>query len=267
MDGDNVAELMKNSWLNEALAKHARRYSKRVEDQEEYIQDAWLRIAEKPSGKTLKYYEEQGGKAIVASYMRQRYQNNVKKKKAQNLNGISATGEDAKPPPKRAFHVYANKYLDSKPKTLDWQYYDGQEKEIEQEARERARDSYGVHGWYDQYEGFEKLERREQEKLVSWFMNNGYQVGMPVGATPGKKQRFYEMYYTVAKNGVVQLVKHPYRNQEVKDCHTTGGKITEGVDLTLWYKVRNMMPTGPQREKINSIISEWEEYNTKYSER
>jgi hypothetical protein len=214
---------------------------------------------EQPSGKTLEYYEEQGRKAILASWQRKR-RKHVYKKKHENVYGISVTGEEAKPPPKRAFHVYANKYLDSKPKTLDWQYYDGQEKEMEGEAR-------FILGWYRQYEGFDTLDKREQEKIVHRLVNSGYQVGEPIGATPGRKARFYEMYYTVAKNGVVQLVKHPYRNQEVKDHHATGGKITEGVDLTLWYKVRNMMPAGPQREKINSIISEWEEYNTKYSDR
>jgi hypothetical protein len=259
MDGAEVAELMKNSCLNNELAKHARRYSKRIEDQEEYIQDAWLRISQHDAGKTVEYYEEQGRKAIVASYWR-RYRN-VSKKGRQNANGISVTGEDAKPPPKRAIHVYANKYVDSKHTTIDWQYYEGQEEDIKKKAFECLE-------WYNIYEGFESLDKGVQEKVVQKFVNSGYRVGNPIGATPGKKIRFYEMYYNVSRGGLVERARNRQpTNKAVGNFSVIDEKRGDWgrskVDLSTWYRLRGFGGTPEWMETLNAIIAKWEKYNSK----
>ena len=78
MTGEQLAELMIDDGMKAVLAKHARRYSKRIENQEEFIQDAWLRIANQDAGLTHGFYGEQGRKAIYASWKR-RYRRRVDK--------------------------------------------------------------------------------------------------------------------------------------------------------------------------------------------
>ena len=78
--------------MKAALAKHARRYSKRIENQEEFIQDAWLRIAKQQSDMIEGYYSEQGRKAMHASYMRRWKRKSVHQNSTQKVNGISREG-------------------------------------------------------------------------------------------------------------------------------------------------------------------------------
>lgn len=230
MRGEYLAKLMQESWLCEELAKHARRYSKRVENQEEYIQDAWLRIAEHQENMDLEYYAEQGARAINAARMRKsRKLSVVHKKKVYSVHGISVTGKDAKPPPKRAIKVYDNKYLDPKHETLDWEYYEGQEADIKARADE----------WYNQHAEFESLSTAEREKVIGRFINAGYIVGLPVGATPGKKTRFYKMYaYNVDSHGVVSEAKKPRELDIDRSYAQPGGNSRQGVDLSTWHRLR-----------------------------
>lgn len=251
MTGEKLVELMGNSELKEELAKHARRYSKDIEDQEEYIQDAWLRIAEHPDGRDLEYYAEQGRKEVYNSYHKQ-YRKDVAIKNDKNGNGISTTGKDAKPPPKRAVNLYRNKYLDTKYRTLDWQYYEGQEKELDENAHLSAR-------WYNQYGDFDTLTKREKDKIVNWFRCSGYHVGKAIGATPGKKTRFYEMYYTV-EDGVVVKAKAPHTLELNKSWPVPGSGSRQKMDLSSWYKLRDLGGSNEWMEKLNSMISWLEEY-------
>ena len=118
MTGQSLAELMRDDGLKAALAKHARRYSRNVETQEEYIQDAWERIANERGGLSVDHYEEEGRKAIKATYDRSRY--HVRKKTTQNPN---SKGEGI---PKTAIPLVRGRWLDTKPEKLDPWYYDGE---------------------------------------------------------------------------------------------------------------------------------------------
>jgi len=123
MTGEQLADLMTNDYLKGSLARHARRYSKRVEDQEEYIQDAWIRISQQPGDKTLEYYEEQGRKAILASWQKARRQR-VYTKKPRNVYGDNEG--KSKKPPRNSVQIDRNKYLMQKPHRLSAWYYHGE---------------------------------------------------------------------------------------------------------------------------------------------
>jgi hypothetical protein len=240
MTGEELARLMENEYMQGALAKHARRYSKSIEDQEEYIQDAWLRISQKPGDKTFEYYEEQGRKAIHAANMRKW---RVHAKKKRNVNGISVTGKDTKPPPKRAWYLGFYRWFDPEKETIDWEYYDGQEKEMEEAA------GLSLH-WYNWYPDFEQLDSHEQRKVIGRFMNSGYSVngtkGRPIGATPGTKAKYHKIYfgYTVDRSGVVE----PFRNKRIHESKLGDGyrKVSSDADtdvdfgLTEWYHLREL---------------------------
>lgn len=83
MTGAEIATLMQNSELKRAIHKIARRYSKRIEDIEEYIQDAWLRIAACEEGDKDHYCKE-ALRAIRNAYERKRYVVGKKKRKIPN---------------------------------------------------------------------------------------------------------------------------------------------------------------------------------------
>ena len=118
MNGSELSDLMRNGELKAQLLVHARRYSKNTETQEEYIQDAWLRIANERGGLSIDHYEEEGRKAIKAAYYRGRYR--VQKNKAENLY---SKGEGV---PKTAIPLVRGRWLDTKPEKLDPWYYDGE---------------------------------------------------------------------------------------------------------------------------------------------
>lgn len=121
MEGMEIAKLMMDSELKAALAKHARRYSSNVEDQEEFIDDAWIRIAEKREGMTMEYYEDEGRKAIQAAYMRNHYR--VYINSTENVNGISERPAQI---PKNAIPLGNGRYLCPEPEKLDSWYYEGE---------------------------------------------------------------------------------------------------------------------------------------------
>lgn len=144
MTGEELARLMVNDAMKAALAKHARRYSKRVEDQEEYIQDAWLRISGLHGDKTFEYYEEQGRKAIKVSYelkRRKRWREwSVQQKSAEMLHGYSE-GHSQKPP-HDSIQIDHNKYLKRKPERLSAWYYSGEWDEYGYAEEEIARSEW-----------------------------------------------------------------------------------------------------------------------------
>ena len=89
MTGERLAQLMTDPTMRRAVAKAARRMTKCVEDQEEYIQDAWVRISGCQDDSSVDHLGKQARNAVYASCMRKRYALGVKKKTGQNLNGIS----------------------------------------------------------------------------------------------------------------------------------------------------------------------------------
>jgi hypothetical protein len=255
MTGEYLAELMSNNELKGILAKHARRYSKRVENQEEYIQDAWIRIADEPDGRTIEHYGEQGRKAIKASY--DRYWYSVRKKTIANPNGISVTGKEIKKKaklPRSAIHLYRDKHLDTKPQTLDWQYYEGQEDEM------RA-DVVASDMWYNKYPNFDSLPKHERERVISQYMNRGYSVGMPIGATPGKESKRYKVIidYRVDGSGVVEPTHVPVKHPLAHEWRMPAGGPASVFDLSEWYRLRAMGGSNKWLQWLDKTISELEQ--------
>jgi len=143
MTGEELAKLMVNDAMKAALAKHARRYSKRVEDQEEYIQDAWLRISGLHDDKTFEYYEEQGRLAIKASYYREwraGHKPIVHDNNKANVYGYSEG--HSKKPPHDSIQIDHNKYLKRKPERLSAWYYSGEWDEYGYAKEEVARSEW-----------------------------------------------------------------------------------------------------------------------------
>ena len=119
MTGKYLAELMNDSKLKQAISKHARRYSSRVETQEEYIQDAWLRISRQQEGMGLEFYSDEARRAINASRERVR----VQKKSAKNLHGNSIREVRD---PRKWVDLGRGRYLSRQHETLDSWYYPGE---------------------------------------------------------------------------------------------------------------------------------------------
>jgi len=88
MTGSKLAELMIDTDMMRMIAKAARRYTKIVEDQEEYIQDIWIRLAECPDDSSMDHLEVQAQRAVKAAYYR-KWRANVHAKKTPNVYGIS----------------------------------------------------------------------------------------------------------------------------------------------------------------------------------
>ena len=122
MTGKYLAELMNNSKLKHAISKHARRYSSRVEDQEEYIQDAWLRISKQEEGCSIDHYAEAGRKSIISAYWRKR-RNDVSKDTPRNANGNSIREIRD---PRKYVELERGKYIVRQVEVLDSWYYDGE---------------------------------------------------------------------------------------------------------------------------------------------
>ena len=122
MTGKYLAELMNNSKLKHAISKHARRYSSRVEDQEEYIQDAWLRISKQEEGIGLDLYSDEARRAMNAARMKKE-RNSVHKKTPKNVhgNGIREIRD-----PRKYVELERGKYIVRQVEVLDSWYYDGE---------------------------------------------------------------------------------------------------------------------------------------------
>jgi len=127
MTGERLAQLMIDPHMKAIVHKAARRYTKCPEDQEEYMQDAWMRIAGCDDDKSDEYLETQGKLAIKASYYRKRY-SNVQKEIPQNLYGISVRTVP-KRVPRDALALGRGRYLLRKPEKLSSWYYDGEWKD------------------------------------------------------------------------------------------------------------------------------------------
>lgn len=108
--------------MRRAVHKAARRYTKNTEDIEEYMDDAWMRIAECHADKTSEYYEREMHRAVRASYQR-RYR--VYADRAENVNGISESPK-SNSIPRNALPLGRGRYLKYKPEKLSSWYYDGE---------------------------------------------------------------------------------------------------------------------------------------------
>lgn len=125
MTGEELVALMRNKAMSRAVYKAARRYTKNPEDIEEYMDDAWMRIAECHAGLTHEYYVTQARLGVKASYDRQWY---VRKKNTEIPNGISESPK-SKRIPRNALALGRGRYLKYKPEKLSQWYYDGEWKE------------------------------------------------------------------------------------------------------------------------------------------
>ena len=106
MTGDELVKLMRDPAMKHAVYKAARRHTRSIEDIEEYMDDAWMRIADCDSGKDEEYYATQAFRAINAAYMRKRY---VEGKKPHFLNGNSKKGIEK--PPRDSIELGRGRYL------------------------------------------------------------------------------------------------------------------------------------------------------------
>ena len=70
MRGEDVVVLFENKVLRNYLCASAKNFSRNPELQEDLLQEAWLRICEKPAGRTIKYYIHQGYYAMEERYKR-----------------------------------------------------------------------------------------------------------------------------------------------------------------------------------------------------
>jgi hypothetical protein len=81
-----IASLMSDPVWHKAVQKMARRYSRLVEDRDEYEQDALLRVARKcEDSDTLDMLKEEARKAIQASYR-------AKKRRVDKTNRVIVNG-------------------------------------------------------------------------------------------------------------------------------------------------------------------------------
>ena len=86
MTGSKLAELMIDTNMKRMVSNAARRRTKCPDDQEEYIQDAWVRISGCPDDSSAEYLEKQAKRAVFAAYQRRR---RGYIKQAANVTGIS----------------------------------------------------------------------------------------------------------------------------------------------------------------------------------
>ena len=117
MTGARIAEIMRDPEITKFLHKVARRYTSLIEDQEEYIQEGWLRIARTCEDDTpIQIIKEMGSRGINATYQTRRLR--VIKNRGQNYNSIYK--DDRKT---RA--LGRGRYLVRKPEKLDpWYFHD-----------------------------------------------------------------------------------------------------------------------------------------------
>ena len=71
MHGEDVIELFENKILRNYLCSCARNFSRNPELQEDLLQEAWLRICEKPAGRDMIYYIHQGYCAMDNAYRKE----------------------------------------------------------------------------------------------------------------------------------------------------------------------------------------------------
>jgi hypothetical protein len=127
MTGAELAALMLHPPVRRVVVRAARRHSKSIEDQEEYIQDAWMRIAEHPDGMEASYYGLVAYRAINAAYKR-RARMVVDTAPPPNVHGISSRTIH-KRIPRDAVPLGRGRFLVRRPEKLSSWYYDGEWKE------------------------------------------------------------------------------------------------------------------------------------------
>jgi DNA-directed RNA polymerase specialized sigma24 family protein len=110
MTGDEFVATWADRELRQYVVDQARRHSKNPEDQEDYIQEAWMRIAEADANKTEAYYEDEAYRAIHAAWKR-----DYRRKQAENGSvdisdppNVHSKGEGKKR--KRKYRVYLVRY-------------------------------------------------------------------------------------------------------------------------------------------------------------
>lgn len=129
MTGEELVALMQDKTMRRAVHKAARRYTKCPEDIEEYMDDAWMRIAECHADKTSEYYEAEAKRAVKASQMRRlRERWGDHKKPSDIVVGISESPK-SKRIPRNALKLGRGRYLQYKPEKLSQWYYDGEWRE------------------------------------------------------------------------------------------------------------------------------------------
>ena len=71
--GESLVRLWEsNPGLRRYIVDTALRHGSRYLQPEDYVQSAWLRLAEAPYGKSLEWYKKQSQRAIQACYQRER---------------------------------------------------------------------------------------------------------------------------------------------------------------------------------------------------
>lgn len=117
MTGTRIAEIMRDPEITKFLHKVARRYSSLIEDQEEYIQEGWLRIARVcEDNSSDQFIRDEGRKAIDAARKRRDY--HVEKKRGRNLHRIYRDT-------RKSVDLGRGRYLIRKPEVLDpWYYFE-----------------------------------------------------------------------------------------------------------------------------------------------
>ena len=70
MNGEDVLKLFENKILRNYLCSCSRNFTRNPELAEDLLQEAWLRICEKPAGRDIRYYIHQGYCAIEERYKR-----------------------------------------------------------------------------------------------------------------------------------------------------------------------------------------------------
>ena len=79
MRGEDVVELFENTVLRNYLCSCAKNFSRNLELQEDLLQEAWLRICEKPAGRDVHYYIHEGFLAMNSLYRKELRQRRLSK--------------------------------------------------------------------------------------------------------------------------------------------------------------------------------------------
>ena len=172
MTGSELAELMKDKALKHAIAKHARRYSRIVENQEDYIQGAWLRISREENGLSLSDYSYVAAKSIQAQYRSNRRAEGLDVYKKQPLDVHGNSKREVRDP-RKYVAIERGRWIVRQPETLDEWYYDGE--------------------WRDWVYFFviENGKRRHKFTLRHDAENNGIYPFYTIDKTHSKKYRFH----------------------------------------------------------------------------
>ena len=86
MRGEDVIVLFENTILRNYLCASAKNFSRNPELQEDLLQEAWLRICEKPAGRDIKFYIHQGYCAMDNAYRKElRYRKIKAQSKRANI--------------------------------------------------------------------------------------------------------------------------------------------------------------------------------------